>query len=72
VQRGIRPLEAFRRRLAQREDDDFSAIDPPGVPRELRPLIETLNGYLARLGLTRAPIAWVSLAKASTNGGLRA
>lgn len=50
VQRGIRPLEAFRRRLAQREDDDFSAIDPPGVPRELRPLIETLNGYLARLG----------------------
>jgi two-component system sensor histidine kinase TctE len=50
VQRGIRPIEAFRRRLAARADDDFAAIDPPGVPRELRPLMETLNGYLLRLG----------------------
>ena len=50
IQRGIRPIEAFRRRLAERADDDFSAIDPPGVPRELRPLLESLNGYLLRLG----------------------
>lgn len=50
IQRGIRPIEAFRRRLAERGDGDFSAIDPPRVPRELRPLIETLNGYLSRLG----------------------
>lgn len=50
IQRGIRPLELFRRRLEQREDTDFSAIDPPDVPKELRPLIETLNGYLSRLG----------------------
>lgn len=50
VQRGIRPLEAFRKQLADKSDDDFSAIQPPDLPRELRPLIETLNSYLARLG----------------------
>lgn len=50
VQRGIRPLEAFRQQLAQKSDDDFSPIQPPDLPRELRPLIETLNSYLERLG----------------------
>jgi two-component system sensor histidine kinase TctE len=50
VQRGIRPLEAFRQRLADKADDDFSPIHPPDLPRELRPLIETLNSYLNRLG----------------------
>ena len=50
VQRGIRPLEHFRQRLASRGDEDLSPIDPPDLPRELRPLVETLNSYLARLG----------------------
>ncbi len=50
VQRGIRPLEPFRQQLANKPDDDFSPIQPPDLPRELQPLIETLNGYLARLG----------------------
>ena len=50
VQRGIRPLEAFRQQLASKADDDFSPIKPPDLPRELRPLIETLNSYLDRLG----------------------
>jgi two-component system, OmpR family, sensor histidine kinase TctE len=50
VQRGIRPLEAFRQQLAKKADDDFSPIQPPDLPRELRPLIETLNSYLERLG----------------------
>jgi two-component system sensor histidine kinase TctE len=50
VQRGIRPLEAFRQQLAHKADDDFSPIQPPDLPRELRPLIETLNSYLGRLG----------------------
>lgn len=49
VQRGIRPVEDFRRQLDLREDADFTAIEPPDVPRELRPLIATLNGYLQRL-----------------------
>ena len=50
VQRGIRPLEAFRQQLASKADDDFLPIHPPDLPRELRPLIETLNSYLDRLG----------------------
>ena len=50
VQRGIRPLEPFRQQLDHKADDDFSPIQPPDLPRELQPLIETLNGYLARLG----------------------
>ncbi len=50
VQRGIRPLETYRRELANRADDDFSPIQVPDAPGELRPLIETLNGYLKRLG----------------------
>ncbi|MFM2075244.1 MAG: Sensor protein QseC [Pseudomonadota bacterium] len=50
VQRGIRPLEAFRRRLAERSDDDFSPVHLPQPPKELRPLIDTVNAHLARLG----------------------
>lgn len=50
VQHGIRPLENFRQRLAERGDDDLSPIHPPDLPRELRPLVGTLNSYLARLG----------------------
>lgn len=50
IQRGIRPLDLFRRRLEQRQEADFSAIDPPDVPKELRPLIAALNSYLSRLG----------------------
>jgi two-component system sensor histidine kinase TctE len=50
VQRGIRPLEAFRQQLAEKGDGDFSPIQPPDLPRELRPLIDTLNSYLDRLG----------------------
>lgn len=50
VQHGIRPLETFRQRLAERSDDDLSPIPPPDLPRELRPLVGTLNSYLTRLG----------------------
>jgi two-component system, OmpR family, sensor histidine kinase TctE len=50
VQRGIRPLEAFRRRLAERTDDDFSPIELTQTPKELQPLIDTLNAHVARLG----------------------
>jgi two-component system sensor histidine kinase TctE len=49
VQRGIRPLEAFRRRLADRTDDDFSPIQLTQTPKELQPLIDTLNAHVARL-----------------------
>jgi two-component system, OmpR family, sensor histidine kinase TctE len=50
VQRGLVPLDAYRQKLAARAEDDFSEIDVPQAPRELRPLFEALNGYLSRLG----------------------
>ena len=50
VQRGMLPLERFRQRLADKADGDFSPIQSPEVPRELRPLMQTLNSYLDRLG----------------------
>lgn len=50
VQRGIRPLESLRQQLADRADDDLTPIQPPGLPRELHPLVEALNSYLTRLG----------------------
>ncbi|MEY2685392.1 MAG: Sensor protein QseC [Pseudomonadota bacterium] len=50
VERGMRPLERFRQGLASKADDDHTPIELPGLPRELRPLIDTLNSYLDRLG----------------------
>jgi two-component system, OmpR family, sensor histidine kinase TctE len=50
VQRGMKPLDSYRRQLAKRRDDDLSTIDVPHAPAELKPLIETLNSYLTRLG----------------------
>lgn len=46
----MRPLEAFRLRLAARDESDFSAISTQANAKELLPLIDTLNGYLQRLG----------------------
>jgi two-component system, OmpR family, sensor histidine kinase TctE len=50
IEHGLRPLERFRQRLADRGDDDLAPIAAPDLPRELRPLVSTLNSYLARLG----------------------
>jgi two-component system sensor histidine kinase TctE len=50
VGRGVRPLEAFRQQWAQKRDDDFSPVHTPDLPRELRPLMDTLNAYVDRLG----------------------
>jgi two-component system, OmpR family, sensor histidine kinase TctE len=50
VQRGLRPLDAYRRTLEERSDDDFTPVTVPDVPHELRPLFASLNGYVARLG----------------------
>lgn len=50
VQRGLRPLDAYRRTLEERSDDDFTPVTVPDAPHELRPLFASLNGYVARLG----------------------
>ncbi len=50
VGRGIRPLEAFRQQWVQKRDGDFSPVHTPDMPRELTPLMDTLNAYVDRLG----------------------
>ncbi len=49
VQRGLRPLQAWRARLAERADDDVAPIEVQDAPRELRPLFAALNHHMQRL-----------------------
>ncbi|WP_280570420.1 ATP-binding protein [Chromohalobacter sp. 296-RDG] len=45
----LRPLERWREALSRRHHDDLSPVADTGLPRELRPLIATLNELLARM-----------------------
>ncbi len=49
VVRGLAPLSRLRQSLARRHPDALAPVATYGVPVELRPLIETLNGLLARI-----------------------
>lgn len=49
VGHGLRPLEAMSRAVGRRRPDALSPIGESGLPEELRPLGESLNGLLARL-----------------------
>ncbi|WLI72896.1 ATP-binding protein [Halomonas alkalicola] len=49
VLRGLAPLSRLRDSLARRHPDALAPVATYGVPMELRPLIETLNGLLARI-----------------------
>lgn len=49
VVRGLAPLSRLRDSLARRHPDALAPVATYGVPVELRPLIETLNGLLARI-----------------------
>ncbi|MBS0325143.1 MAG: two-component sensor histidine kinase [Proteobacteria bacterium] len=46
---GLRPLESLSRAVGKRRADAMAPIDEAGLPGELRPLGESLNGLLARL-----------------------
>lgn len=48
VTRGLSPLSKLQRRLMSRDHDDFSALPTPGLPGEIRPLIDGFNTLLAR------------------------
>ena len=48
ISRGLRPLEALRRRITQRSAQDLDAIPIDSSPRELLPLITALNDLLLR------------------------
>lgn len=49
VLRGLAPLSRLRDSLARRHPDALAPVATYGVPVELRPLVETLNGLLARI-----------------------
>lgn len=48
VHAGLRPLRALRDRLDRRASDDLRQIDPSGLPREVRPLVLSVNRLVDR------------------------
>lgn len=52
IWRGLAPLTRLRQSLAQRHPDALAPIATYGLPKELRPLIDTLNALLARIQQT--------------------
>lgn len=45
----LRPLQRLRQRIAQRHASDLTPVAGEDLPREIQPLLGTLNQYLARL-----------------------
>ena len=50
VRRGLSPLRALRTGVAARGVQDLSPLPETGLPSELQPITQALNGLLARLG----------------------
>lgn len=50
VSRGLGPLQRLREEVGRRSDQDLSPVDSRRVPREAQPLVDAINGLLARLG----------------------
>lgn len=46
---GIAPLNAVQSRIRRRRADDLSPIDEREAPEEIAPLVDSINGLLARL-----------------------
>jgi two-component system sensor histidine kinase QseC len=49
IGRGLAPIEAIRRQLAQRRPDDLAPLAPAPVPAELQPLVQTIAHLLERV-----------------------
>lgn len=49
VSRGLAPLKRLRRAVSDRSHLDLSPIDTHAVPGEVRPLVDEVNGLMARL-----------------------
>lgn len=49
VRQGLAPIRALRERLDQRATHAAEPVSLQGMPRELEPLVQTLNGLLARI-----------------------
>ncbi|RZL35579.1 MAG: two-component sensor histidine kinase [Rubrivivax sp.] len=50
VRRGVAPLRALGRTLAQRRPDEMHAVDVSGAPAEMAPMLDALNGLFGRIG----------------------
>ncbi|QIR83886.1 sensor histidine kinase [Paracoccus sp. AK26] len=48
VHAGLRPLRALRDRLDRRASDDLRQLDPSGLPREVQPLVQSVNRLVDR------------------------
>lgn len=53
VRRVTAPVTALATHVAGRSPDDLSPLDATGLPDELRPLAEALDGYLTRIASLR-------------------
>lgn len=49
VGRGLRPLDVTAREVAARAPDDLAPLPTQDAPREVRPLLDALNGLFARV-----------------------
>jgi two-component system OmpR family sensor kinase len=49
VGRALGPIERARRQVAARRPDDLSPLPTAGLPAEVRPLVDEMNGLLTRL-----------------------
>jgi two-component system sensor histidine kinase TctE len=47
--RGITPLHRLQQELRQRSPSDLTPMSVEGIPEEIRPLIESMNGVMKRL-----------------------
>lgn len=52
VWRGLAPLSRLRASLASRHPEALAPVSTYGVPKEIKPLIDTLNGLLVRVQQT--------------------
>lgn len=49
VWRGLAPLSRLRESLSHRDPDTLTPVEARGLPAEIRPLVDTLNGLLLRV-----------------------
>ncbi|WP_181703554.1 sensor histidine kinase [Chthonobacter albigriseus] len=54
IRQVMRPIAALEQTVKAREPTDLGPLDPPSVPREIAPLVEALDHFVARLKETLA------------------
>lgn len=54
VTRGLRPLNRLSAKVAARGEDDTTPLDNVDLPTEVKPLVESINQYVGRVGRMQA------------------